>query len=133
MHIYMYCIYIHIYKYMNIYRYINIYTYTYIYMHTHHAEHPRDSPCTHVYIRTTHIRTCNLHMYIIHVYMIHTIYVYIYIYIYIYMYPSDLMNHVKIFKGQPYRLARWKLVPNWYKLFAPNHFGQADMNDNHVG
>jgi len=38
------------------------------------------------------------------------------------------MNHVKILKGQPHRFALWQLVPNWYKSFPPDHFGQAEMN-----
>jgi len=32
-------------------------------------------------------------------------------------------------KGQPCRCAFWELVPNWYKLLPPDHFGQAVMND----
>jgi len=39
------------------------------------------------------------------------------------------MNHAEIFKGQPFRYASWELVPDWYKTFPPDHFGQAEMND----
>jgi len=39
------------------------------------------------------------------------------------------MNHVKIFKGQSHRFTFWELVPNWYKSFPPDHFGQAEIND----
>jgi len=40
-----------------------------------------------------------------------------------------LMNHVKLFKGQPRLFALWELVPNRYKSLPLDHFGQAAMND----
>jgi len=39
------------------------------------------------------------------------------------------MNHVQMLKGQPHRFALWELLPDWYKIFPPDHFGQAKMND----
>ena len=43
--------------------------------------------------------------------------------------PSDSMNHIKMFKGQPHRCTLWELVPNWYKSFQTDNFGQPEMND----
>ena len=69
------------------------------------------------------------------------IYTYIHSYIYIHIHtlsicthvhtcsPPDPMNHVKILKGWPRRFTLWALVPNWYKTFPPDYFGQAEMND----
>ena len=37
-------------------------------------------------------------------------------------FPPDPFNHVKIFKGPPQRFVLWKLVPNLYKSFPPDHF-----------
>jgi len=42
------------------------------------------------------------------------------------------MNHVKIFKGQPRRFALWELVPNWYKIFPPDYFGQMEINNSTI-
>jgi len=39
------------------------------------------------------------------------------------------MHDAKMFKGKPRRFALCELVPNWYKIFPPDHFGQAEMND----
>jgi len=41
--------------------------------------------------------------------------------------PPAPMNHVKIFKGWPPRDAPSKLVQLWYKTFAPDQRGQAEM------
>jgi len=39
------------------------------------------------------------------------------------------MNYAKIFKSPLRQSALWQLVPNWYKSFPPDHFGQAEIND----
>jgi len=39
------------------------------------------------------------------------------------------MHFAKMFKGKPRQLALCELVPNWYKTFPPDHFGQVEMND----
>ena len=41
----------------------------------------------------------------------------------------DIMHVAKMFKGKPRQLALCELVPNWYKTFPPDHFGQVEMND----
>ena len=55
-----------------------------------------------------------------------------YTYIYTPCFPPDPMNHVKIFKGPLHQYALWELVPNWYKSFSPDHFGQAEMKDSNM-
>jgi len=35
----------------------------------------------------------------------------------------------QLFKGQPRRFALWELVPNWYKSFLHDHFGQLKIKD----
>jgi len=44
-----------------------------------------------------------------------------------YIHPPAPMNHVKIFKGWPPRDAPSKLVQLWYKIFAPDQRGLAEM------
>ena len=43
--------------------------------------------------------------------------------------PPDPVNHVTISKGQPNQSALWELVPNWYKIFRPDHTDQAEINN----
>jgi hypothetical protein len=39
------------------------------------------------------------------------------------------MNQYKIFQGHAQRSALREQVPNWYKSFPSDHFGQAEMKD----
>ena len=117
--------------------YINIYIYThinvYVYIHIYICI------CVGVYVYIyKYICVCvGVHVYI-YIYIDKYIYIYIYIhihiysniYIYVYIYvPPDPTNHVKIFKGHPLRFALWELVPNRYKSFPRDHFGQGEIND----
>jgi len=43
------------------------------------------------------------------------------------MTPSDPIDHAKIFMGWSPRYAPLELVPQWYKIFPPDHFRQAEM------
>jgi len=40
------------------------------------------------------------------------------------VYSPDPMN--QIFMDQPRRCTLWELVPNWYKIIPPCHFGRSD-------
>jgi len=86
---------------MYIRTYINIYIYIYLYV------------CLQVYMYI-YIYTC--------------IYVRTHRYVNVYTCPSSPMIHVNIFKGQPRRFALLELLQAWYKSFAPDHFGQVQIN-----
>ena len=45
------------------------------------------------------------------------------------MVPPAPMNHVKIFKGWPPRVAPSKLVQLWYKSFPPDQRGVVEMKN----
>jgi len=39
------------------------------------------------------------------------------------------MNHVKIFKGWPFRDALSELAQLWFKTFPPDHIEQVEMKN----
>jgi len=61
----------------------------------------------------------------------------LHIYIYMYIHTSKCIHTYttrpfpscqNILEGQPRRGNLWELVPNWYKSFPPDHFGQWEIN-----